>query len=73
MKKPILGCVDSISEGIAKIVFYKDGYEKNVFVHVELLPSGAKEGSWLSCAFTLETDAEAKERKRINELYDLLG
>lgn len=71
MKNCTVCCIDSINDGVAKIIVSGDTSDKDFVIQAELLPEGAKEGSWLN--ITLDEDAEKRAKDEIASLYDSLG
>ena len=64
--------VDSINEGMAKILL-GDEEEISVIVPVCWLPDGVKEGDVVRADFTIDSDATAEGKARVQDLFDKLG
>ena len=62
--------IDRFEEGYAVILFGED--EIKVNMPIELLPEGAKEGSWLNISFELDLEGEMKQRERIEKKLERL-
>jgi hypothetical protein len=62
--------VDRIENGQAVVLFGDD--EIKVDIPVKVLPVGVKEGDILRVEFTIDKEAESKQRARISQLLDSL-
>lgn len=69
-KKSFSCSVDSIHEGLAKLVVESG---ETFLISAKLLPKGSKEGSHIAVAFTLDNAAEQKAKKQVSELYKKLA
>ena len=61
-------CVDSISDGIVRLLIGDDG-EKVHFFPLELFPDGIKEGDWLNLTISIDEDATKKGKQDVADLY----
>ncbi|MGI6113658.1 MAG: DUF3006 domain-containing protein [Mahellales bacterium] len=62
--------VDRIENGQAVVLFGDD--EIKVDIPVRFLPEGIKEGNILRVEFTIDKEAERKQREKISQLLDSL-
>ena len=62
--------IDRFESDYAVMLFRDE--EVNVDIPRQLLPPGAKEGSWLNVSFELDPEGEKKQREKIEGLLDKL-
>ncbi|TYQ18099.1 UNVERIFIED_CONTAM: Protein of unknown function (DUF3006) [Acetivibrio alkalicellulosi] len=62
--------IDRIEENYAVVLFGEE--EIKVDIPLELLPNGAKEGSWLNINFSLDSEGEKKQKEKISNLLNKL-
>jgi hypothetical protein len=65
-------CVDSVSDGIVRLLTGNDG-EKVYFFPLELFPDGVKEGDWLNLIINIDSSATEKGKRDVANLYKELG
>ena len=65
-------CVDSVSDGIVRLLAGNDG-EKVHFLPLELFPKGIKEGDWLDLTIKINDSATEKGKRDVADLYKELG
>ena len=65
-------CVDSISDGIVRLLIGADG-EIVQFFPSELFPEGIKEGDWLNLTINIDTNATEKGKQDVADLYGELS
>ncbi len=58
-------------EGDFAVVLFGDK-EIKVDIPIELLPKGAKEGSWLNISFVMDMEGTAKQEEKIRVLLEKL-
>lgn len=66
-------CVDSIHNGVAKLLPESETKdETTLLLPANLLPDGAKEGSWLKITIELDKETEQKMKQSVADLYDTI-
>ena len=66
----IKAVIDRFQGEYANVLFGDD--ELKVDIPRQLLPAGAREGSWLNISFELDPEGENKQRDKIEGLLDKL-
>ncbi len=66
----IKAVIDRFEGEYAVVLFGED--EIKADIPRQLLPPGAKEGSWLNVSFELDPEGEKKQREKIEGLLDKL-
>ena len=62
--------IDRFEGEYAVVLFGEDEFKADI--PRQLLPVGAKEGSWLKVSFELDPEGEKKQREKIEGLLDKL-
>ena len=66
----IKAVIDRFEGEYAVVLFGED--ELKVDIPRQILPPGAKEGSWMNVSFELDLEGENKQREKIEGLLDKL-